>query len=204
MSENFQNSLDELIKEISAGGRKSRLLLHSCCGPCSSYCLDYLKDYFKITVFYYNPNIYPESEHDLRLSEQERLIREMNSSLVDEDKIALISPAYDHEEFLKAARGLEGEKEGGARCGRCFELRLSKTAAAAREKGFDFFGTTLTVSPHKNAVLINAIGRDIGAEMWLPSDFKKKDGYKKSIELSKAHNLYRQNYCGCEFSMRQN
>lgn len=203
---NYQKKLDQIIQEISANNERPRLLLHSCCGPCSSYCLEYLKDHFEITVFYYNPNIYPFEEYEHRLSEQERLINEMKDELNTD--IRLLTIPYDHEEFLCAAKGLENEKEGGARCSKCFELRLKKTAETAVTMNMDYFATTLTVSPHKNADLINRIGEKTALElagtsglMWLPSDFKKNDGYKRSIELSKKYGLYRQNYCGCSFSI---
>ncbi len=199
---NFQRELDKIIEKIMVSGTRPGLLLHSCCGPCSSYVLSYLKDYFEITVVYYNPNIYPEEEYDHRKNEQLRLIREMNSTGI-KPLIKFIDIEYDHEEFLDAAKGLEDAPEGGARCGKCFELRLGKTAEIAREKGFDYFGTTLTVSPHKDAMLLNSTGAGLQDEklLWLPSDFKKKDGYKKSVELSKKYDLYRQNYCGCEYSV---
>ena len=201
---NFQTELDNLIERIGEEGKRPGLLLHSCCGPCSSYCLEYLKDYFDITVLYYNPNIYPEEEYRLRLSEQSRLIDELNRN--EEHKIKLISVPYEHKEFTDYVVGLEKEKEGGARCEKCFELRLKTAADTAEKMNLDYVGTTLTVSPHKNALLLNQIGqelcrRDGCSVCWLPSDFKKKDGYKRSIELSKIHNLYRQNYCGCEFSI---
>jgi len=203
---NYQKKLDEIISSFSGHTPKPGLMLHSCCGPCSSYCLEYLKDHFDITVFYYNPNIYPSEEYEHRLAEQKRLIDEMNRHA--DCSIKLMTVPYDHQEFLEFVKGLEEEKEGGARCSKCFELRLVKTAEAAAEAGMDYFGTTLTVSPHKNAILINRIGgeitdrEDLSAELkWLPSDFKKNDGYKRSIELSKEYELYRQNYCGCEFSI---
>ena len=201
---NYQKELDNVIQS-NAGVKRPGLLLHSCCGPCSSYCLDYLKDYFKITVFYYNPNIYPFEEYDHRLKEQTRLIDSMNSEYGSD--ISLLTVPYDHDEFLAFVKGLEEEPEGGARCARCFELRLKKTYDLAEKTGADYYATTLTVSPHKNAVVINSIGQNIAANpsvSWLPSDFKKKDGYKKSIELSAKYGLYRQNYCGCEFSMWMN
>ena len=193
---NYHSMLENMI-----GGLKTRpsLLLHSCCGPCSSYCLSFLKEYFDITVLYYNPNIYPEEEYDLRLKEQRRLIDEAM------DGVKLIAADYDHSEFTQYVKGLEDEKEGGARCEKCFELRLLRTAKIAAEKGFDFFGTTLTVSPHKNAQVINSVGGKIAQEFtiapaWLYADFKKKNGYKISIELSQKYGLYRQNFCGCEYS----
>ena len=193
---NYQLKLEEIT-----GGLEKRpsLLLHSCCGPCSSYCLNYLKEYFDITVLYYNPNIFPEEEFIHRANEQKRLIDEAM------DGVKLLIPEYDHSEFTEYVKGLEEEKEGGARCEKCFRLRLEKTAQAAASGGFDFFGTTLTVSPHKNAQVINSVGESIAAEFtispaWLYADFKKKNGYKISIELSQKYGLYRQNFCGCEFS----
>ena len=193
---NYQLKLEEIT-----GGLEKRpsLLLHSCCGPCSSYCLEYLKGFFDITVLYYNPNIFPQEEFFRRLSEQKRLIDDYMEG------IELTVPEYDHSEFTNYVKGLEGEPEGGARCAKCFELRLEKTARLAYEKGYDFFGTTLTVSPHKNARVINGIGERIAGEFtispsWLYSDFKKKNGYKISIELSQKYGLYRQNFCGCEFA----
>ena len=184
-----------------ADGRRPRLLLHSCCGPCSSYVLFYLNGYFNITVLYYNPNIYPEAEYVHRLSEQRRLIEAMNEENASDAAIGLIELPYRHEEFLSAAKGFEGEPEGGLRCEKCFELRLRKTLELAQEGSHEYFATTLTVSPHKNAALINKIGKNTETTvLWLPSDFKKRDGYKQSIELSGRYGLYRQNYCGCEFS----
>lgn len=198
---NFQKRLDSLLEEIKESGKTPSLLLHSCCGPCSSYCLEYLKDYFKITVFYYNPNIYPEEEYELRLSTQKKLIDEVYGT-----DVGLLFLPYDHQEFLDAARGYEAEPEGGLRCEKCFELRLKETAKIAGEKGFDYFGTTLTVSPHKNAMILNKVGHEAKnsntvSAVWLESDFKKKNGYLRSIELSKQYDLYRQNYCGCEYSI---
>ena len=193
---NYQHKLDEIT-----GGLEKRpsLLLHSCCGPCSSYCLEYLKEFFDITVLYYNPNIYPEEEYEHRLAEQRRFIDEALNG------VKLMALPYDHSEFTEYVKGLEEEKEGGARCEKCFRLRLEKTAQAAAEGGFDFFGTTLTVSPHKNAQVINSVGEKIAQEFtiapaWLYADFKKKNGYKISIELSQKYGLYRQNFCGCEYS----
>ena len=206
---NFQKKLDKALEDIRESSKTPSLLLHSCCGPCSSYVLDYLKDYFRITVFYYNPNIYPQQEYELRLSEQRRLIEEAYA-----DRVKLLTVPYDHGEFLSAAKGLEDEPEGGNRCRNCFALRLRKTAKTAFAGGFDYFGTTLTVSPHKNAVILNCVGHEAEEELkpvscdsetehfpvWLESDFKKKNGYLRSIELSKEYVLYRQNYCGCEWS----
>ncbi len=241
---NYQLELDKVISNLQSTGVRKSVLLHSCCGPCSSYVVTYLKEYFDVTVLYYNPNIYPEEEYMHRLSEQTRLLKEL--------KVPLIEVGYDHDEFLDYIRGYEAEPEGGARCRKCFELRLNKTLELAREYNFDYICTTLTVSPHKNAMVINAVGQNIvnlslcnntdaepnntqphdsefkmtninpseasikepgkaklNAEqrgnaihdiMWLPGDFKKREGYKKSIELSKQYDLYRQEYCGCEFA----
>ena len=193
---NYQLKLEEILEGLE---ERPSLLLHSCCGPCSSYCLEYLKKYFDITVLYYNPNIYPEEEFDRRAAEQRRLIEECMEG------VKLIISSYDHSEFTEYIKGYEGEKEGGARCEKCFKLRLEKTARTARKGGFDFFGTTLTVSPHKNAQIINSVGERIAQEFtiapaWLYSDFKKKNGYKISIELSQKYGLYRQNFCGCEYA----
>lgn len=183
----------EIMDKVPAG---TRLLLHSCCGPCSSRCLETLKEKFAVTVLYYNPNITDRSEYEKRKGEQIRLLRETGwAEFLDCD--------YDPAEFFAAAKGLEGEKEGGARCYRCYELRLAETARIAAEKGFAFFCTTLSVSPHKNAQWINEIGERFEKEygvQWLYSDFKKQNGYLRSVELAKEYHLYRQNYCGCVFS----
>ena len=179
----------------------SDLLLHSCCAPCSSYVLEYLSEYFKITVFYYNPNIYPESEYTKRILEQQKLISEMHFK----NSVSFLAGSYDKEQFYEMAKGLEEVKEGGERCMKCYEMRLKKTAQKAAEGGFDFFTTTLSISPMKNAQKLNEIGRSVGAEYgmeYLLSDFKKKNGYKRSIELSAIYGLYRQDYCGCEFSYK--
>lgn len=172
-----------------------KLLLHSCCGPCSTQVIDVLKSDYDITVYYYNPNIDTDEEYNHRLSEQKRFCKEVG--------IEVIEDGYNPEEFYCKIKGLEKEKEGGARCSVCFRLRLEKTAQRAKELGYDFFGTTLTVSPHKNSIIINAIGKaveEVTGESFLEGNYKKQDGYKKSIEFSKKYNLYRQNYCGCEFS----
>jgi predicted adenine nucleotide alpha hydrolase (AANH) superfamily ATPase len=176
-------------------------LLQSCCGPCSSYCIEALSKYFLVTVLWYNPNIQPENEHNLRLENQIKLIKNMKT----ENPVEILEIPYNDFEFLEVAKGFEEEKEGGKRCEKCFLLRLEKTAQLAKEMGFDFFTTTLTVSPHKNAPLINDIGFSFAEKYgvkFLPSDFKKKNGYKRSIELSKEYELYRQDYCGCAFSQR--
>lgn len=191
---NYQNKLLDLINTLDY---RPKLLLHSCCGPCSTTVITMLKEYFDITVFYYNPNIEPREEYEKRKSEQIRLIKELDSEFVK-----FLESDYANEEFRSVTKGLEEEKEGGARCSVCFKLRLEKTALKAKELDYEYFGTTLTVSPYKNSYIINEIGamleKNFGVK-YLYSDFKKNDGYKKSIELSKKYNLYRQNYCGCLF-----
>lgn len=189
---NYQKKLEELIKGLNG---KPSLLLHSCCGPCSTEVIDFLKDYFEITVFYYNPNIEPLEEYLHRKSEQKRFLNEYK-----EAKIHFLDCEYDNNSFKEMAKGLENIPEGGARCNKCFYLRMKKTAIVAKENNFEYFGTTLTVSPHKNSTMINEIGEKISKEeniKYIYGDFKKNDGYKKSIEMSKAYNLYRQDYCGC-------
>ncbi|MBE5895655.1 MAG: epoxyqueuosine reductase QueH [Lachnospiraceae bacterium] len=184
--------------------QRKKLLLHSCCAPCSSYCLEYLSQYFDVTVFYYNPNITEENEYQKRAAEQQRLIDAMNER--QHTTISYAEGVYEPEEYLAMVRGLEQEPEGAGRCERCFRMRLTKTAEYASDNGFDYFTTTLTISPLKNAHLLNALGEEIGKKTgiaFLPSDFKKKEGYKRSIELSKEYDLYRQNYCGCIFSKRE-
>lgn len=208
---NYQKELDKIIQnlqaveEVRTGDRPPRLFLHSCCAPCSSYCLEYLCRYFAITVFYYNPNISFEEEYRHRVAEQKRLIAAYNAEKRG-FPIEVIEGDYEPEAFFEIAKGVEHCPEGGERCVRCFELRLSKTADYARQGGYDYFATTLTISPLKNAPLINAIGESLAKEYgvtWLPSDFKKRDGYKRSIELSAQYELYRQNYCGCVYSKRE-
>jgi len=189
---NYQVELDKIIKSLDY---RPKLLMHSCCAPCSSYCITYLKDYFDITILYYNPNIEPFEEYYKRKEEQKRLCEILGVGIMDCD--------YDNESFRKMVLGLESEKEGGFRCFKCYELRLRKTAELAKE--FDYFTTTLTVSPYKNSNKINEIGLKLESEYgvkYLVSDFKKKEGYKKSIELSKKYNLYRQNFCGCVYSKK--
>ena len=192
---NYQRRLDEVIAAL--GDKRPRLLLHSCCGPCSSYVIEYLSKHFDITVYYYNPNIHPESEYARRLETQKQLIAALGGAVLTESE-------YDPERFFAAVKGLESEPEGGARCTECFRLRLEATAKRAKEGSFDYFCTTLSVSPHKNSAVINALGGELGEKYgvnWLPGDFKKREGYKRSIELSKQFDLYRQDYCGCAFSM---
>lgn len=199
---NYQKELDKLIKQLQNENQVPTLLLHSCCAPCSSYVLEYLSEYFRITVFYYNPNIYPESEYTKRIIEQQKLIKDMHFRY----PVSFLAGKYEKEKFYQMAEGMEDLKEGGARCFRCYELRLAETARQASAGGFDYFTTTLSISPLKNAQKLNEIGLRIGGEYgvkYLVSDFKKKNGYKRSVELSKEYGLYRQDYCGCEFSMRQ-
>lgn len=198
---NYQKELDKIIASLD--GRVPTLLLHSCCAPCSSYTLEYLSNYFDITVYYYNPNISPKAEFDKRFSEQKRLI----ASLPAKHEIKLIEGDYNYSDFSEIAKGFENVKEGGERCFRCYKLRLEKSAHLAKEQGFDYFCTTLSISPLKNSQKINEIGLEVAEKYgvkWLPSDFKKKEGYKRSIELSREYNLYRQNFCGCVFSKKEN
>ena len=190
---------DKLMTEFLKAHGGETLLLHSCCAPCSSYCLEEVAPKLKTTVFYYNPNLDSREEYEKRKNEQKRLLSE--TGLAD-----FSDCDYLHEEFEEIAKGYEEAQEGGARCERCFRLRLTRTAERAREDGFDCFGTTLTVSPLKNAELINQLGFEIAEQYgikYMPSDFKKRGGYLRSIELSKQHELYRQNYCGCEYSKRK-
>ena len=197
----YQKELDQVIKDNGAAGKRPSLLLHACCAPCSSYVLEYLSEYFDITVFYYNPNISPKEEYDFRVSEIKRLISEMKPS-----NVSFCEGRYDPERYAEAVRGLENEPEGGDRCTKCFSLRLDEAAKKCAELGLDYFTTTLTISPLKNAEKLNKIGEIKADEYglrWLPSDFKKKDGYKRSIELSRMYDLYRQDYCGCIYSKRK-
>ena len=196
---NYQKKMEEQFTKLE--GTPS-LLLHSCCGPCSSYVLEVLSEHFSVTVLYYNPNIYPESEYQKRLSEQKKIIENMPFK----NPVRLMPCGYDETEFLSAAKGFESEREGGSRCEKCFRLRMEETALLAKKNGFDYFTTTLSVSPHKNAPLLNKIGEELSEKYnikYLYADFKKKEGYKRSIILSKEYDLYRQDYCGCRFSLRQ-
>lgn len=214
---NYQKELDKIIEKIQKEGRRPSLLLHSCCAPCSSYCMEYLTQYFDITVYYYNPNITDEEEYRLRVEEQQRLIREFPGIKFEEGP-------YDPESFFAIAKGLEMVPEGGERCFRCYELRLKQAVEAAKVGGYDYVTTTLTISPLKNSKKLNEIGERLlqradnercGAVeesvqfvsetrlTWLPSDFKKKNGYKRSVELSAQYDLYRQNYCGCVYSKEE-
>ncbi len=199
--ENLQKSLEKIIDENKKSGIKPSLLLHACCAPCSSYCIEYLNEHFEITLFFYNPNIYPAEEYSYRASELRRLVREM------ELDIPVLEAENDTKSFYKLAKGREDVREGGVRCFDCYRLRLEKTAALAKEKSFDYFTTTLSISPLKSSAKLREIGLELEEKYGvknLPSDFKKKEGYKRSIELSKKYNLYRQNYCGCEYSRKSN
>jgi hypothetical protein len=194
---NYQKKLEQLIKNLN--GKTPSLLLHACCAPCSSYVLEYLSDYFKITLFYYNPNISPKDEYQKRVEEVKRLISQMPLKNPVEFKEGI----YDTERFYALSKGHEDEPEGGERCFACYTLRLHAAAKAAKEGGFDYFTTTLSISPYKNAQKLNEIGENLEKKYdvnYLYSDFKKNNGYKRSIELSSIYDLYRQDYCGCEFS----
>ena len=195
MNVNYDKECEKVLESVKNLKVKPTMLLHSCCAPCSTSVIERLRDYFNITVFYYNPNIFPNEEYFLRLSEQKRFLKEKN--------IPLIEGEYKKEDFYSRIKGLENEKEGGLRCDKCIALRIEETARLAKEKGYDYFCTTLSVSPLKNAKVINEEGGSCEIKYgvkFLPSDFKKKDGYLNSIKLSKEYGLYRQHYCGCEFS----
>lgn len=199
---NYQKELDKVISELEKENKTPKLLLHSCCAPCSSYVLEYLSNYFKITVFYYNPNIYPKEEYLKRVEEQKRLIKVMKFK----NQVDIIEGIYNSDVFFDMCRGLEHLREGQERCFKCYYLRLRQTLKIAEEKDFDYFTTTLTISPFKNAQKLNEIGLILSENKkvkYLLSDFKKKDGYKRSIKLSEEYNLYRQDYCGCIFSKKQ-
>ena len=198
---NYQKELDKLIEQLSKEGKVPKLLLHSCCAPCSSYVLEYLANYFEITVFYYNPNIFPENEYTKRILEQQTLISDMKVK----HPVSFLAGNYDRDRFFQIAEGLEHLREGGERCFKCYELRLEEAARIAQDAGFDYFTTTLSISPLKNADKLNEIGTRLADKygvQYLQSDFKKKNGYKRSIELSNEYGLYRQDYCGCEYSFR--
>ena len=202
MNRNYQKELEKIIEKNKAENKVPSLFLHSCCAPCSSYVLEYLSQYFEITDFFYNPNISPREEYEKRTEEMKRLIEEM--PFVHKPKF--VEGEYCPEDFFKMAKGLEDVPEGGERCFQCFRMRMEEAARLAAEGGYDYFTTTLTISPLKNAQKINEIGEEL-AEIYdvkqLPSDFKKKNGYKRSTELSKEYQLYRQDYCGCVFSKKE-
>lgn len=214
MNQNKRNYQKELEKIIEKKTDRPKLLLHACCAPCSSYCLEYLREYFDITVFFYNPNISEATEYQKRIEEEKRLIASYNEQVLHQSfegmnsseqagLIQIIESEYVPAEFYQAVKGLEQCKEGGERCFTCFELRLRKSFEVAKEGDFDYVTTTLTISPLKNADKLNEIGERLAGELqvpWLPSDFKKKNGYKRSIELSHMYDLYRQDYCGCIYS----
>ncbi len=198
---NYQKILDKTIEQHVDKSEIPSLLLHACCAPCSSYVLEYLSQYFSITIFYYNPNITEESEYRKRVAEEQRLISELPAK----NKISFIEGRYDPERFYEMAKGKEDIPEGGARCFDCYRLRIAETADIAKEKGFDYFTTTLSISPLKNAQKLNEIGGEEAERVGIPylfSDFKKREGYKRSIQLSAQYNLYRQNYCGCVYSKK--
>lgn len=199
---NYQKELDRLLEGIEKEGRTPRLFLHSCCAPCSSYVLEYLSRYFEITVFFYNPNISPSEEYEKRVEEIRRMIGKMEFV----HPVKLVEGEYDPQVFFQMAKGMEHIPEGGERCFGCYRLRMEEAARLAKEGNYDYFTTTLSISPLKNAQKINEIGEEL-AEIYqvshLPSDFKKKNGYKRSIELSGEYELYRQDYCGCVFSKRE-
>ena len=200
MNRNYQKELDRIIQK--RGKRMPRVLLHSCCGPCSSSVLEYLTQYFDVTLLWYNPNIYPKEEFDRRFKTQVQLIESMGLA----DKVSVLAEPWKSADYYARIKGLENEPEGGKRCAECFRLRLLETARLAKHYQFDYFCTTLTLSRHKDAVLINGIGEEIGRAVgvsWLPSDFKKRDGENRSIELSEKYGLYRQDYCGCVFSKKE-
>jgi len=191
---NYQNELDKIISNLD---HKPTLLLHCCCAPCSSHCITYLMDHFDITVYYYNPNTEPLEEYEKRKKELIKLCQILDIKYIDGD--------YENKKYRELIKGMELEPEGGIRCTECFKMRLGKTCELANQENFEYFGTTLTVSPHKNSSLINQIGLDLESNSkFLVSDFKKKEGYKKSIELSKKYDLYRQDYCGCLMSKQKN
>ena len=199
---NYQRELEQVLENLKKEGKVPKLFLHSCCAPCSSYVLEYLSEYFEITVFYYNPNIYPPQEYEERAREQKRLIEQFPARY----PISYVEGKYDTRRFYEMAKGLEHIPEGGERCFRCYELRMREAAMLAKEGGYDFFTTTLSISPLKNAQKLNEIGEALQAELGirhLPSDFKKKGGYQRSTQLSKEYELYRQNYCGCVFSKNE-
>ena len=198
---NFQRELDRILSNIQSEGVTPTLLLHSCCGPCSSYVLEYLTQYFNVLLYFYNPNIHPLEEYKKRLDAQHKVVSRMKL----EDRVKIIEGEYDPKVFFDAVSGLESEPEGGKRCEVCIKLRMEKAAEAAVKYNADYFATTLTVSPHKNAPYINNTGEEISQIYdisYLISDFKKKNGYKRSTELCRIYDIYRQNYCGCVFSMR--
>lgn len=202
MKENYQKILDEMIAGLEEKGEVPKLLLHSCCAPCSSYVLEYLSNYFYITVLYYNPNIYPEDEYYHRAAEQKRFIKEFPTKY----PVTYVEGNFEPEHFYETVKGYENIREGGERCFRCYELRLREAAEYAKKLNCDYFTTTLSISPMKNAAKLNEIGGRLAEEYGIPylySDFKKRDGYKRSTVISAEYGMYRQDYCGCVFSKRE-
>lgn len=202
MKRNYHAETEAVISTLDKEGKVPTLFLHSCCAPCSSYVLEFLSQHFKITVFYYNPNIYPDEEYFHRVKEQQAFIRRFPAK----HPIDFVEGDFDKDRFYTAVKGLEQLPEGGERCFVCYELRLREAAKYAKARNMDYFCTTLSISPLKNAEKLNEIGQWLGEEYgisYLPSDFKKKNGYKRSVELSRAYGMYRQDYCGCVFSMRE-
>lgn len=200
MNRNYQKELDRIIQK--RGTRFPRVLLHSCCGPCSSAVLEYLTQYFDVTLLWYNPNLYPQEEFDRRFRTQVELIEKMGLA----DRVELLAEPWKHADYETRVKGLEDEPEGGARCTECFRLRLTETARLAKQYGFDYFCSTLTLSRHKDAIRINSLGEEIGRAVgvsWLPSDFKKQGREMRSTELAEQYGLYRQLYCGCEYSLHK-
>lgn len=198
MNRNYQKELDRIIVKLA--GKRPRVLLHSCCGPCSSSVLEYLTKYFDVTILWYNPNIYPQEEFDRRFEALIELIEKMGLS----EEVSILAESWKHGEYDRRVKGLENEPEGGKRCTECFRLRLMETAKLAKQYNFDYFCTTITLSRHKDAVRINELGEEIGKAFgisWLPSDFKKRDGENHSVELCEQYGIYRQLYCGCEYSL---
>ena len=201
MKVNYNILMEEILQQIKKEKITPKLLLHSCCAPCSSYVITTLMDYFDITIIYYNPNIEPIEEYNKRKEEQIKLLKELNSP----HKLDIVDCDYDNDLYHETVLNLEKEKEGGKRCFKCYELRLDYTAKYAKDNNYDYFATTLTVRPFKNSTKLNEIGLELEKKYnvkYLVSDFKKKNGYKQSIELSKKYNLYRQNYCGCIYSKK--
>ncbi len=199
MKQNYQLMLDKTLAELEKRGVRPTLLLHACCAPCSSYVLEYLSNFFKITLFFYNPNIFPEAEYNTRLCELERFLRDAKL----DGKVNILASKYEPERLFEIAKGFENVPEGGERCERCFRLRLEESAIAAKNGKFDYFTTTLSISPHKNAELLAKIGEETSEKYgvkYLYSDFKKKGGYLRSCKLSEEYGLYRQNWCGCVYS----
>ena len=199
---NYQKKLDETLEQITLNSKFPKLLLHACCAPCSSYVLEYLSKYFEITIYYYNPNIHPENEYIRRISELKKFINQYKCEV----KMNLVEENYDPKEYFDQIKGLENLSERSKRCYNCYKFRMEKAAKYAKENNFDYFTTTLSISPYKNADWINEIGTILEEKYnikYLYADFKKKNGYKRSLELSKEYKLYRQDYCGCIYSKQE-